>query len=118
MAREIVKQWKDRTGFTIAESYGMTEGMPVTYNHYYPERHRVGSVGTLVQGVEVQIRDTAGNRLEPGREGEICVRGRNVMKGYLHNPEGTGRPSGKGNGCAPGISACSMTTATYTLSTV
>jgi len=89
LAREIVKQWKDRTGITIAESYGMTEGMPVTYNHYYPDHHRVGSVGTLVQGVEVQIRDTAGNLLEPGREGEICVRGRNVMKGYLHNPEGT-----------------------------
>jgi long-chain acyl-CoA synthetase len=89
MAREIVKQWKERTGLTIAESYGMTEGMPVTYNHYYPERHRAGSVGTLVQGVEVQIRDTAGNPLGSGQEGEICVRGRNVMKGYLHNPEGT-----------------------------
>jgi long-chain acyl-CoA synthetase len=89
MAREIVKQWKERTGLTIAESYGMTEGMPVTYNHFYPERHVVGSVGTLVPGVEVQIRDTSGNRLATGREGEICVRGRNVMKGYLHNPEGT-----------------------------
>jgi len=89
MPREIVHQWKERTGITIAESYGMTEGMPVTYNHYYPHHHRVGSVGTLVPGVEVQIRDTSGNRLEPGREGEICVRGRNVMKGYLKNPEGT-----------------------------
>ena len=59
MAREIVKQWKERTGLTIAESYGMTEGMPVTYNHYYPERHVVGSVGTVVPGVEVQIRDTS-----------------------------------------------------------
>jgi long-chain acyl-CoA synthetase len=89
MAREIVKQWKERTGITIAESYGMTEGMPVTYNHYYPERHVVGSVGTLVPGVEVQIRDTSGNRLGNGQEGEICVRGRNVMKGYLHHPEET-----------------------------
>ena len=44
MAVEIVKQWKERTGITIAESYGMTEAMPVTYNHYY--RHVVGSVGS------------------------------------------------------------------------
>ncbi|MCU0579125.1 MAG: AMP-binding protein [Desulfobacterota bacterium] len=89
MAREIVKQWKERTGITIAESYGMTEGMPVTYNHYYPERHRVGSVGTVVPGVEVQIRDTSGKILKTGQQGEICVRGRNVMKGYLNNPEAT-----------------------------
>ena len=89
MAREIVKQWKERTGLTIAESYGMTEGMPVTYNHYYPERHVVGSVGPVVPGVDVQIRDTSGKPLETGQEGEICVRGRNVMKGYLNNPEGT-----------------------------
>lgn len=87
LAGEVVKQWKDRTGITISEAYGMTEGMPVTYNHYH--RHKVGSVGTPVFGAEVQIRDRAGNPLEPGREGEICVRGRMVMKGYLNNPEGT-----------------------------
>jgi long-chain acyl-CoA synthetase len=87
MPREIVHQWKERTGITIAESYGMTEGMPVTYNHYY--RHLVGSVGTPVQAVEVEIRDPRGDRVEPGEEGEICLRGPNVMKGYLNNPEGT-----------------------------
>jgi long-chain acyl-CoA synthetase len=86
MAVEIVKQWKERTGLTIAESYGMTEAMPLTYNHYY--RHVVGSVGQPAYGVEIQIRDKAGNLVEQGKEGEICVRGRNVMKGYLNNPEG------------------------------
>jgi long-chain acyl-CoA synthetase len=89
MAMEIVKQWKERTGLTISESYGLTEAMPVSYNHYYHDRHVVGSVGPPVHGVEVQIRDRSGNLVEQGGEGEICVRGRNVMKGYLNNPEGT-----------------------------
>jgi long-chain acyl-CoA synthetase len=88
MAEEIVRQWKDRTGLTIAEGYGLTESASaVTYNHYY--RHVVGSIGTVVPGVEVQIRDLEGKRLGPNQEGEICIRGDNIMKGYLNNPEAT-----------------------------
>jgi long-chain acyl-CoA synthetase len=86
---EIVKQWKEQTGITISESYGQTEAMPVTYNHYYPEKHIVGSVGQSVHCVEVQIRDTSGKLLKQGQEGEICVRGPIVMRGYLNNPQGT-----------------------------
>jgi long-chain acyl-CoA synthetase len=89
MAMEIVKQWKERTGITIAESFGQTECMPITFNHYYPEKHVVGSVGHPVHGVEVQIRDLSGKPVKQGQEGEICMRGRNVMKAYLNNPEGT-----------------------------
>jgi long-chain acyl-CoA synthetase len=89
MPMEIVKEWKERSGVTISESYGMTEVMPVTYNHYYPQRHVVGSVGHPVHGVEVRIRDKSGRELEQREEGEICIRGRNVMKKYLNNPEGT-----------------------------
>jgi long-chain acyl-CoA synthetase len=63
--------------------------MPITFNHYYPERHMVGSVGHPVHGVEVEIRDLSGNLVKQGQEGEICMRGRNVMKAYLNNPEGT-----------------------------
>jgi long-chain acyl-CoA synthetase len=88
MAKEIVEQWKEQTGLSIFESYGMTEtATAATYNHLY--RHVVGSVGDPVHGVEVQIRDTSGNEVEQGREGEICIRGRNVMIGYLNNPEDT-----------------------------
>ncbi|OGP94514.1 MAG: AMP-binding protein [Deltaproteobacteria bacterium RBG_16_54_18] len=88
MAAEIVRQWKEQTGRTIYEGYGLTESASaVTYNHYY--HHAIGSVGTTVPGVEVQIRDEHGNKVEQGEEGEICIRGHNIMKGYLNNPEDT-----------------------------
>jgi long-chain acyl-CoA synthetase len=88
MAAEIVRQWKERTGLTIQEGYGLTESASaVTYNHYY--RHVIGSVGTTVPTIEVQIRDDKGQLVEQGKEGEICIRGGNIMKGYLKNPDGT-----------------------------
>ncbi len=88
MPAEIVRRWKEQTDLTIHESYGLTESATaVTYNHYY--RHVVGSVGDTVAGVEVQIRDAQGNRLAQGQEGEICVRGPNIMTGYLDNVEET-----------------------------
>jgi long-chain acyl-CoA synthetase len=88
MAGEIVRQWKERTGLAIYEAYGMTESASmVTYNHYH--RHVVGSVGTPVGTVEVQIRGLEGDEKPPGEEGEICICGRNIMKGYLNQPEET-----------------------------
>jgi long-chain acyl-CoA synthetase len=88
MSANIIRQWKERTGLKIYEGYGMTEAAPtVAYNHFY--KHVIGSVGTEVPGVEVQIRDQSGNQLPQGTEGEICIRGPNIMKGYLDNPEDT-----------------------------
>ena len=90
MAAEVVKEWKARTGLNIHECYGMTESASiVTFNHYY--RHVVGSVGTPASLVEVQIRDLEGNTLKQGEKGEICIRGPNIFKGYLKNPEETAR---------------------------
>jgi long-chain acyl-CoA synthetase len=88
MAAEVVKEWKAKTGLNIHECYGMTESASiVTFNHYY--RHVIGSVGTPANLMEVQIRDMSGNTLEQGEVGEICIRGPNIFKGYLNNPEET-----------------------------
>jgi len=88
MAVEIVQQWKEKTGLTIYEGYGLTEtASAVTYNHIH--RHVVGSIGDCVPGVEVQIRDRSGNLVDQGKEGEICIRGPNVLTGYLDNPKET-----------------------------
>jgi len=88
MAMEVVREWKNRTGLDIHEAYGMTESASmVTYNHYY--RHVVGSVGTPANLVEVRILDLDGNLLAPGEEGEICICGPNITKGYLNKPEDT-----------------------------
>jgi len=88
MATEIVRAWKNKTGLNIHESYGMTESAAmVTYNHYY--QHVVGSVGTPINLVEVQIRDFEGKVLEQGAQGEICICGPNITRGYLNQPEET-----------------------------
>jgi long-chain acyl-CoA synthetase len=88
MAKDIVREWKVRTGIDIQESYGTTEcSSIVAFNHYY--KPVPGSVGTPVSLVEVQIRDYNGEELKPGKTGEICIRGPNIFKGYLNNPEET-----------------------------
>ena len=88
MAVELVRQWKRRTGLNINEAYGMTESASmVTYNHYY--RHVIGSVGTAVGTTEIRICDHDGRPVKCGCEGEICIRGRNIMTGYLNRPEET-----------------------------
>lgn len=69
----------------VLEAYAMTEAAhQMTSNPLPPGKRKPGSVG-VGQGVEVKILDEAGKELAQGAEGEICIRGENVTKGYLNN---------------------------------
>lgn len=71
----------------VLEAYAMTEGAhQMTSNPLPPAKRYPGSVG-IGQGVEVRIIDSNGKVMPQGSEAEICIRGENVTKGYLNNPE-------------------------------
>ncbi|KAL1872256.1 hypothetical protein Plec18167_006859 [Paecilomyces lecythidis] len=71
----------------VLEAYAMTEAAhQMTSNPLPPGKRQPGSVG-IGQGVEVKILDQEGKEVPQGKEAEICVRGENVTKGYLNNPE-------------------------------
>ena len=85
----VFNGFKDRFGITITEGYGLTETSPVT--HYSPtESSRRHSVGRPMPGLEQRIVCVDTERdLGPGGEGEIRVRGGNVMRGYFGLPDST-----------------------------
>jgi long-chain acyl-CoA synthetase len=75
-------------GLEITEGFGLTETSPVaTLNPRGGAR--VGSVGRTIPGVDVKVIAEDGSDCEIGDEGEIMIKGPNVMKGYLKNVEAT-----------------------------
>jgi malonyl-CoA/methylmalonyl-CoA synthetase len=94
---ETHRQWRERTGHTILERYGMTETNMNTSNPYEGERI-AGSVGLPLPGVDVRVVDPmTGTDLPSGQTGMIELKGPNVFKGYWRNPEKTAaefRPDG------------------------
>jgi malonyl-CoA/methylmalonyl-CoA synthetase len=88
LLRETFDEFEVRTGHTILERYGMTEGGMFTSNPYEGER-RGGTVGFPLPGTEVRIVDANDSPVKPGEIGNIQVRGANVFVGYWQMPEKT-----------------------------
>jgi long-chain acyl-CoA synthetase len=80
--------FQERFGVTINEGYGLTETAPAT-NWCAPDNHKQRSVGPPLPGVEERVVGPDGQRLAVDEEGEIHIRGANVMQGYYKLPEET-----------------------------
>jgi long-chain acyl-CoA synthetase len=84
----VARQWREKVGQIIYEGYGLTETSPfASYNH--DVQYREGSVGTPLEDVEMKVVDHEGHDLPPGEQGEIAIKGPNVMLGYFRRPEET-----------------------------
>jgi malonyl-CoA/methylmalonyl-CoA synthetase len=88
LLKETFDEFKTRSGHTILERYGMTEGGMFTSNPYEGER-RGGTVGFPLPGTSLQIVGAGGAAAKPGAVGQIQVKGDNVFVGYWGMPEKT-----------------------------
>src|SRR5437016_9765791 len=90
---ELSRECMQRLGCGVRQGYGMTETSPVTHSSPADRAQmKLGSVGTPAPNTECKLIDPAtGEELGPNQEGEVCVRGPQIMKGYLNNPEATAR---------------------------
>ncbi len=89
---EVFRQAKDKFGIYLTNGYGLSEvSGAITFTRVDEDSfERLSeSVGKPNEGIEIRIKDDKGNDLPVGNEGEICIKGDAVMKGYYKMPDET-----------------------------
>ena len=85
---EVAREWQRRTGSPILEGYGLSEtAASLTCNTR--SAARLGTVGTAMGSQQIKLADSEGKPVAAGEEGELCVRGAQVMVGYWNRPDET-----------------------------
>ena len=84
---EIKERWEKLTGVKMILGYGLSEASPETHNSP-PNRVKPGTIGIPIMDTDTRIVDieTGRTNLPPGQEGELIIKGPQVMKGYWRNP--------------------------------
>jgi long-chain acyl-CoA synthetase len=83
------KRWKERTGKSILEGYGLSETSPVVCSNPPNQREFSASIGLPLPGTLVSLRDDDGAVVAPGTAGELCMQGPQLMRGYWNDAEAT-----------------------------
>jgi len=90
---EVIEGFVKRFGATIGEGYGLSEASPATHANptWDPSLRKPGSIGIPLRGTDARIVDleTGTRVLGPGEEGELCIKGPQVMLGYWNRPDET-----------------------------
>ncbi|HWP48565.1 MAG TPA: long-chain fatty acid--CoA ligase [Candidatus Limnocylindrales bacterium] len=89
LSAATIEKIEKKFGAPLLEGYGLSEASPVVSVNPLEGVRKVGSVGLPIPQVQVKIVDAEGNDLPVGQEGEIAVKGPNVMLGYYRLPEAT-----------------------------
>jgi acyl-CoA synthetase (AMP-forming)/AMP-acid ligase II len=92
LSAELSQAVTGRVGCSVMQGYGLTETSPVThsYNRSLASSDKRASVGPLIPNTEALVMEVvSGEPLAANQPGEVCIRGPQVMKGYLNNPEAT-----------------------------
>ena len=88
---EVQKQFEKNTGGRLVEGYGLSETSPVTHANPVYGKRKPGSIGLPMPDTDYKIVDveTGENELSVGEIGELCIKGPQVMEGYLNMPDDT-----------------------------
>ena len=88
---EVLEKFERLVNVTLNEGYGLSEASPVTHSTAHLARRKPGSIGLPMPDTDVKIVDleTGTRELPIGEEGELCVSGPQVMKGYWNRPDET-----------------------------
>ncbi len=89
MPVEVMSAFEKKFDVKIQEGFGLSETSPVASFGTLDKPRKAGSIGYPVWGVEMCIMDDQDNPQPDGERGEICIRGHNIMKGYLGRPDAT-----------------------------
>jgi len=87
--QSVAEHWKQVTGVTLLEAYGLTETSPAACINPVSLEDYNGYIGLPISSTDATIKDDDGRILPTGETGELCIRGPQVMKGYWQRPNAT-----------------------------